>query len=788
MGAVDVEYSQDNKALEELLRAVDRPGDFCVYGRLFSPMPRVEVADVGMLSLPVPETQLRALIDVSEQAPYGKGADTVVDTSVRACRQIDSTKVQVAGGAWSDTLAEIVGRAANGLGCPPEKLSARLYKMLVYETGGFFAPHRDTEKADGMIATLAIALPAAGVGGALVVRHKGRRSTIDMNVDEPSELAFAAFYADCEHETCVVESGHRVVLVFNLCVDAADTDTPCEAPDFSGTVPDVAEQLVKWRQSEYASAKLVWLLDHDYSEAGLSFRHLKNVDAAWARVLTPAAAQAECELRAAIVHIRETGDVTGEVPYFDRRHGPHDVDMDDLEMREVYESEKWLDGWTGPDGAETPFDRIPLLPDELLPHGALDDAKPDEQRLHEASGNEGVTLERAYHRAAFVLWPRQRTLDVVSAGGVSGAVAWIEQEATREDAKHTAALCERMIGFWPTNLPRRGEAESRDRMLRVLAKLGDAQCIARFLEQVMLERYAGGENDGLLLALKAAGAAVALDFLKALTKRHVVSYANAVLRLLHASDAADHDVETAAWRTAVTAAVREALLQSRTMLATWEKHLKAYEWCRPRPKPVDDASIHALFALAWRHNLLADVAQAAAAVIEHPLAVPPERVLPAALAGLRDEVGLPETDVYRTLWRHAASSLLRRSAKPPEAPRDWRIEANIGCDCKDCVALRALCEDPEAQSGRFPLRQDRRAHLHSIIDQQELDLQHVTERRGRPYTLVCTKTRASHERRKQEYAEDVSNMRSLTQSAPAEAAGDCGVLLEQLRNSVAAGA
>ena len=55
----------------------------------------------------------------------------------------------------------------------------------------------------------------------------------------------------------------------------------------------------------------------------------------------------------------------------------------------------------------------------------------------------------------------------------------------------------------------------------------------------------------------------------------------------------------------------------------------------------------------------------------------------------------------------------------------------------------------------------------SIIDQHRLDIDHVTERRGRPYTLVCTKNRASLKRRLAEYAKDVAAMRTLLRSAPA---------------------
>lgn len=142
---------------------------------------------------------------------------------------------------------------------------------------------------------------------------------------------------------------------------------------------------------------------------------------------------------------------------------------------------------------------------------------------------------------------------------------------------------------------------------------------------------------------------------------------------------------------------------------------------------------------------------------------------------------------FASLWRHAADFLLARSAAPPEAPRDWTIPAPVECSCKHCEELRAFCADPVAETARFPLRKDLRAHLHQIIDRCRLDLTHVTERRGKPYTLVCTKTRASHERRLAEYAEDVANMRALAGSAPGgKRSVEGAAALEWLHGAVAA--
>jgi len=58
----------------------------------------------------------------------------------------------------------------------------------------------------------------------------------------------------------------------------------------------------------------------------------------------------------------------------------------------------------------------------------------------------------------------------------------------------------------------------------------------------------------------------------------------------------------------------------------------------------------------------------------------------------------------------------------------------------------------------LPLNKKRRRHLHEIIDSHRCDLTHVTERRGRPFTLVCIKTTASYARASNIYERDLKNL------------------------------
>ncbi|MDE0059529.1 MAG: 2OG-Fe(II) oxygenase [Defluviicoccus sp.] len=800
MGAIDLEYGAE-AGIERLLRSVDRAGDFCVHGRLVAPMPRLEVEGVGMLAFPVPEPQLRALIGVAGRAPYGKGPETLIDTSVRDCRQIGPERIRLAGEGWPETFAEILDRVAAGLGCPGDRLEARLYKLLIYERGGFFAAHRDTEKAPGMIATLTVSLPVAGEGGELIVRHRGREVAVDMNVEEPSGFAFAAFYADCRHEIRPITAGHRLALVFNLCLRAADWATPREPPDYGEQVDAIAERLAAWQCEGGAAEKIVWLLDHAYSEAGLSFETLKNGDAARARVLSAAADRAGCELHAAIVHIEEHGDAMYGEEY---RHGwyRNEADAEDMEIGELFDSRHWLDGWAGLSGARPRFGEIELNPGKLLPQGALDDAAPDEQWLHEATGNEGVSLERAFHHAALVLWPRSRTLAILAGAGIGGAVAWVAELLDRKGGRADAdieRLASELVGIWPAGRSGRDE-ESRARMLALLTEVGDGECLSRFLREVILPDYSGGENESLVAAIDAVGPEAAEGFLLALVDaqfgRRPADVLALLRRLADGRDGTEGGARSEMLRgtlrsvlRAVSAAPAERVETPPDQwssgkdepMASWAPEAMADTAdAEPvRPWRLSEEAVRDLFSLAWRWRLT-DEGVAMAAVAAVPLLTTPDRALPAALRDLHGEPGFADSAAYAALWRHAARALLERSATPPEEPRHWKIACAIDCDCELCAELRAFCEDSAERVARFPLRKELRAHLHRIIDRHGLEMDHETERRGRPFTLVCTKNRASHRRRLAEYSVDIGWMRRLASAAPG-GAGEAGCAPETAR-------
>ena len=198
-------------------------GSFCTVHPLplssLSSLPVVTVDGVGQLAFPLLPSQCQQLIGVAQQAPFGRGERTVVDVAVRNTWQVDASAVHLDAAFLSTIHRTVLPQVCSELGLwDASDIQARLYKLLVYDTGGFFRPHRDSEKEDGMFGTLVLLLPAEYSGGQLVVEHAGQRRVIECSESEQWRgFWYAAFYADCKHEVRLVTSGYRVALTFNLC-------------------------------------------------------------------------------------------------------------------------------------------------------------------------------------------------------------------------------------------------------------------------------------------------------------------------------------------------------------------------------------------------------------------------------------------------------------------------------------------------------------------------------------------------------------------------------------------
>ncbi len=204
--------------LQVLLDGLGESIEFATSGTLTPVLPGLEVEGVGAIRTPISPSDAKRLIAHASQAPYGRGEETVVDTSVRNVWQIEPSQLVLRNAEWNSHLAAIVAAVTEAFGIR-HKVEAKLYKLLIYKKGSFFTEHRDTEKTPGMFATLVVGLPSRHEGGTLVIKHNGQTKKVEFGGnDSEFKTQYAAFYADCQHEIKPVTAGYRICLVYNLAI------------------------------------------------------------------------------------------------------------------------------------------------------------------------------------------------------------------------------------------------------------------------------------------------------------------------------------------------------------------------------------------------------------------------------------------------------------------------------------------------------------------------------------------------------------------------------------------
>ena len=782
MKYIEIEYNRELKPLEAILAKVKQPGDFFVAGSVEIPMPRVEVKGAGPLSFPIPRLQIEALAEHATQAPYGRGEETIVDTSVRNVWQIAPGAVKISGKSWTASFDNILSKVTAGLGCDDAAVSAELYKMLIYDRGGFFLAHRDTEKTAGMFGTMVLTLPSNYRGGAIRIRHSNREVTVETDATDPSEISFAAFYADCEHEVLPVQEGNRVCLVYNLIQKAAKSKSRVlKAPNYESQVAKAAAILEGYWNSRGAATKIAWFLDHQYSLAGLSFAALKGADAARSQVLIQAAGRARCVAHLGVVHIGESGAAEED---WSRGNRYRDYDAEeesedeDMSFSTVSVDDTWqyLDEWRDTEDRAVAFGRIPLAEGELLPAGALDEEPPDHKRLTEASGNEGASYERSYHRAALVLWPANRTVDVLLKGGVVGAVQYLKQLGVNGGKAQSKAVsvARRIVKAWPAGTQQRvsysigipsPEASDRVEMIGALVKLNAAALLEKFIREVITAAYDGSENAALLMSRSVLGELRAADVLTALVAARMSGRPSECAELLLALSADG----SSAYRKVGAAAVAglDGIGMPGAESPDTESDDVFERWEDPgdrRRRSLAPEFVANLFS-GLRHFKGRTLCDAAATKLAsrpelfHPVTL----IVPAIerICAEQDPMTPAVARAIQHVWTSSADFLLQRSEVPPQPPPDWSLPAKLGCKCADCQALQAFARDPIERVHRFRVNKERRRHLHQVIDRNRFDMTHVTERVGSPQTLVYTKDRRSFNARMKRYQGEIAAMREL---------------------------
>ncbi|KAF4959863.1 hypothetical protein FGADI_1366 [Fusarium gaditjirri] len=380
----------------------------------------ISVQGVGDIKLPLKKAQAMKIITQARQAPFGRGSDTIVDTSVRKTWELDPEQFTIGGDEWSDYLQELCELVAQKMGINTP-VHAELYKMLLYEKGAMFKSHTDTEKIPDMFGTLVISLPSNHKGGEVVLKHCGEEIVYESS---KSRSSCAAWYSDVYHEVLPVKSGYRWVLTFNLAIDQSspqtfDTVSETELQPLRKCVGDWIMQEQKDRKTPYACH----VLDHEYTQANISQKSLKGPDMTRFMALQQALEGCPVTMYLALLEREEIGTVDFAEPemqafypltlalsrtidtYPDPFNGYHPP------FYSVYETVCRLKDLKDLHG-EAVADELVITENCILDPSAFKGVK--SEKAYEFTGNAGTTATHWYRRGTIVIVPHDSVAGLLS--------------------------------------------------------------------------------------------------------------------------------------------------------------------------------------------------------------------------------------------------------------------------------------------------------------------------------------------------------------------------------------
>ena len=464
----------------------------------------LHVEGFGRVKFPVTPAKARKLIGLGQPARFGRGTETLIDPDVRDTWEIPKPLVSA---IWNDAaLTDILATVKEELGLPYRaELTADLHSLLVYEPNQFFLPHQDSEKDDSMIGTLVVTLPSTYTGGELMVGHdeewkayRGSRST----------LSLVAFYADCRHEVRNVTSGYRLTLTYNLLM-RGDTSRP---EGDAGTIAELTDLLQEHFSSPAARyhrgpatdppRRLVYLLDHEYTPRGLSWGRLKGADASRVSLLRTAAGNTGCEAILALADINTQHGASEDNGDYGYGYGGGRWDGGDdgssgqspgYQIHQLIDVQVALTHWTGPSGAGLEETSLSVAADEVCASTPTDALVPREVQYEGYMGNWGNTLDRWYHRAAVVLWPRALAFANRAEPAPATALEQLTAMASAGDAAGARAAAATLAPFWEAAVRSRMAAAKDedcslfDKALRLSDAMADPAIAAMLLRPFRVE-------------------------------------------------------------------------------------------------------------------------------------------------------------------------------------------------------------------------------------------------------------------------------------------------------------
>jgi hypothetical protein len=753
------------------LKNIEEEGSFCAKRTMSTDNLHLEIKQFGQLKFPLNSRNAKALIKLAKPAKFGWRDKTLLNKEVRNAWQISKNSIKINNVVWNKELKSTLELLKSDLGLPENvELKARLHNLLVYEPGQFFEYHQDSEKVDGMVASLIVVLPSSHSGGTLVIDNQGIKKQFQSSRFPLDKLTFIAFYADCHHAVKEVKEGYRLALTYNLILEkhAKKIHVPSGTKSFDDVIESLRSYFIdednakKTSSYQHKSPKqFVYLLDHSYTQKGLSWNHLKNGDSLRAEAFKAAAEALGLEIHMALADVQETWDCETDYDSYEYRHrrkySYYENDDEEegnnegnIELNELIDSSTTLRHWVDQKNKPLNYKECHVSSRHLGWIKASNEFEPFQSEYEGFMGNYGNTMDRWYHRAAIILWQKKDHYPVLfkmDSGSVINELLALSKKKAQEE--HVRQIVNALLPYWSEYLRQNSENSVISTAFKLALYVKDSQ-----LAQAMIAGFdiktLTPERVSLFLSLQEAYGTswcvnILQEWIKPKDRWGSASKCEKISEIVkNLSESKNRHKEITDWL--LTYQLKK-IIESNESCEKNSSRARLIEDTPGRIKEVMD--FIAACVVVSNYSIYAELLNH----ITNHAELYPSLELTNVVYYLEETLDKKALDPwhYQKLFDYTYHEIKKEKDKGLRKKNDWSIKEKLSCACADCKTLSEYLQSDTVQHTRWPMGKNRRAHIHQAIDGLGIPVTHQTEHTGSPHKLILTKTDNLYNQAKQRF-------------------------------------
>lgn len=677
----------------------------------------INVKDCGNIPLPISNDIVQKMLAVTTPARFGLRDQTIYDKKIRDTNEISADKINISYNV--SKFSFVLDNIRNKLGLPKDTLlEAHLHNILLYSKNQFFAKHQDTEKLDGMLATLIMVLPSPHIGGTLTIKHQGREVKCKSENINSTDVKFIAFYSDCQHKVQKIVDGYRVVATYNLIAKSTSIITAKERNAITKHRQALKEAILSTLEEQATDLPCItYLLNHQYTKHGLSWSLLRGVDRLRVELIKSAAMEADCEVMLALIEARETWTTEGGYGYGDSNEGEEPQDLVDSEIDVVHAIDM--------DSKVVKCNQY-VTRKALCYHLPNDEFEPSETEYEGYMGNYGNTVDYWYHRAAIIIWRKSDSFVFSFLNDPNSVVKELVDNIT-------AGIYSQLEKLWPYWSEHKCELIDLRVLLELAILVNEPDMAAKILQYCSSSSLTKCVNDSMCKLFAHYGRDWAVKTLDSWFNN-----AKSTNRSKEIYDKFSNIIQDFV-RNKADDTVINRLIEYQI------NRIKATGASVDINKPISLAKstkrlVRLMKELIEALQIINDV-NTEKEVLNYITSE--DRLYPALeLIELLQQIKVP--DMYLLLKNHILSSLYHEVMAGLRNQDDWSIDAKSPCACEYCRTFNNFMSARTEISKRWPIKQDIRSHIMTIIQNLEVPIDCGVEAKGSPHKLLLTKSNSIH--------------------------------------------